>query len=70
MLVIAALTSRERLLHDRAHLDFLRDQVETFSKELDESKTGLLDDYSGECYPGDVVAALLCMGVLCLRCGW
>jgi hypothetical protein len=61
MLVIAAITSREKLLHDGAHLDLLRDQVETFAQELDSSKTGLLDDYPGECYPGDVMAALMCI---------
>ena len=61
MLIIAALTSRELLLHDGAHLDVLRDQVETFSKELDPSATGILDDYPGECYPGDVMAALMCI---------
>jgi hypothetical protein len=61
MLVIAALTSREKLLHDGAHLDLLRDQVETFANELDASKSGLLDDYPGECYPGDVMAALMCI---------
>src|ERR1700722_11246274 len=43
MLIIAALTSRERLLHDGAHLDTLRNQVETFSNELNDSKTGLLN---------------------------
>ena len=58
MLVIAALTSREKLLREGVHMDMLRDQVETFSKELDGTKTGLLDDYPGECYPGDVMAAL------------
>ncbi len=61
MLVIAALTSREKLLHDGAHMDMLRDQVETFAAELDASKTGLLDDYPGECYPGDVMAAIMCI---------
>ena len=61
MLVIAAITSREKLLHDDAHLDLLRDQVETFSRELEASKTGLLDDYPSECYPGDVMAALMCI---------
>ena len=61
MLVIAALTSRENLLHDGAHPDMLRDQVETFAKELDESKTGPLDDYPGERYPGDVMVALMCI---------
>jgi len=61
MLVIGALTSRAKLLHDGAHLDLLRDQVESFSQELDASKTGLLDDYPGQCYPGDVMAALMCI---------
>jgi hypothetical protein len=61
MLVIAALSTREKLLHDGAHLELLRDQVESFAKELDDSKTGLLDDYPGECYPGDVMAALMCI---------
>jgi hypothetical protein len=61
MLVIAALTSREKLLHDGAHLDLLRDQVETFSKELNDSQSGLLNDYPGECYPGDVMAAIMCI---------
>ena len=61
MLVIAALTSREKLLHDGAHLDLLRDQVETLSQEIDASHTGLLDDYPGECYPGDVMTALMCI---------
>jgi len=61
MLVIAALASRARLLHDGAHLDLLRNQVETFAAELDASRTGLLDDYPGQCYPGDVMAALACI---------
>lgn len=61
MLVIAALTSREKLLHDGAHLDLLRDQVETFSAELSHAPSGLLNDYPGECYPGDVMAAIACI---------
>jgi hypothetical protein len=61
MLVIAALTSRQKLLHDGAHLDMLRDQVETFSRELNDSKSGLLNDYPDECYPGDVMAAIACI---------
>src|SRR5438552_3478862 len=61
MLLIAALTTREKLLHDSSHIDLLRDQVETLAEELDSSKTGLLDDYPGECYPGDVMAAITCI---------
>jgi hypothetical protein len=58
MLVISALTSREKLLHDRAHLAMLREQVDSFSQELDSSHSGLLDDYPEQCYPGDVMAAV------------
>jgi hypothetical protein len=61
MLVMAALTEREKLLGDGAHLDMLREQVDTFAAELDASRTGLLDDYPGECYPGDVLAAVMCI---------
>ncbi len=61
MMVIAALTSRAKLIHDGPHLDMLRDQVETLSKELNDSKTGLLEDYPSECYPGDVMAAIACI---------
>jgi hypothetical protein len=61
MVVIAALTSREKLLRDAAHPDLLRDQVETLAKDLDASKTGLLDDYPAQCYPGDVMAAWMCI---------
>jgi hypothetical protein len=61
MLVIAALTSRARLLQDGARLDLLRDQVETLAKELNDAKSGLLNDYPGQCYPGDVMAAIACI---------
>ena len=60
-LVIAALTTRAKLLQDGAHLELLRDQVETLTQELDSSKSGLLDDYPGECYPTDIMAALSCL---------
>ncbi|HLH55489.1 MAG TPA: hypothetical protein VKY92_17950 [Verrucomicrobiae bacterium] len=61
MLVIAALSVRERLYADGTHRELLRDQVETLAVELDKSKTGLLEDYPGECYPGDVMAAWMCI---------
>jgi hypothetical protein len=61
MLVMAALTSRAKLLHDNAHLDMLRDQVESLASELDASNSGLLDDYPGECYPGDVMTSVACI---------
>jgi len=58
MLLISALTSYEKLLGDKKYLPLLRDQVETLSKELDESPYGLLDDYPCQCYPTSVVSAI------------
>jgi hypothetical protein len=58
MLLIGGLTSYHKLLSGDKYLGLIRDQVETLSKELDESKYGLLDDYPGQCYPTDVTAAI------------
>jgi hypothetical protein len=58
MLLISALTSYQKLLGDEKYIPLLRDQVESLSKELDESPLGLLDDYPKQCYPTDVVAAI------------
>lgn len=58
LLVIAALTSHARLTADRQYLPLLRDQVESLSAELEASPKGLLEDYPGECYPGDVMTAI------------
>jgi hypothetical protein len=56
-LIIAALTSREKLIGDGRHLDLLRDQADSLAADLDASPHGVLDDYPGECYPIDVLAA-------------
>lgn len=58
MLVISALTSHARLTGSKEHLELLRSQVESLSAELAASPHGLLEDYPGECYPGDVVMAI------------
>lgn len=58
MLIINALTSYQKLLCSDKYEPMLRGQVESLSKELDESWYGLLDDYPGECYPTDVVTAI------------
>lgn len=58
MLVIAALTSHARLTGDKEYLPMLKDQVDSLSAELEASRHGLLDDYPGECYPGDVLTAI------------
>ena len=61
MMVIASLTSREKLLKDGAHTALLREQVESLAREIDVSRRGLLNDYPSECYPGDVMAAIACI---------
>ena len=58
MLLISALTSYTRLTGDQQYLPLLRDQTESLSSALDASATGLLDDYPGQCYPGDVLTAI------------
>jgi hypothetical protein len=58
MLVISALTSHARLTGERQYLALLRDQADSLSTELDASRFGLLDDYPGECYPGDVLTSV------------
>jgi hypothetical protein len=57
-LLIAGLTSYTNITHDDASLPLLRDQVETLAAELDASPLGVLNDYPGECYPIDVLAAI------------
>ncbi len=57
-LLIAAITSHNRLTGSSGHLERLRTQVEGLTAELDASPHGLLDDYPGECYPGDILATI------------
>ena len=59
MLVISALTSHARLMGDKEYLPLLKDQVDSLSAELETSQHGLLDDYPDECYPGDVLTAIV-----------
>lgn len=61
MLFIAAITTYTRLTEDEQYLRLLREQVESLSKELDDSKHGLLDDYPDECYPTDILVAIACI---------
>lgn len=61
MLLIGGLTSHARLTGDLRHEPLLRVQVETLAAEIDRSPHGLLDDYPGQCYPGDVLAAVACI---------
>ncbi len=60
-MLIAACTSHQNLIGDGAHLELLRDQVVTLAAALDGSPHGVLEDYPGECYPIDVLAAIACI---------
>jgi len=57
-LLIAGLTADVALTGDERARGVLRDQVETLATDLDRSELGLLNDYPGECYPIDVLAAV------------
>ena len=58
MLLISGLTSYQKLTDNDQYEILLRDQVESLSRELDESSYGLLDDYPGQCYPVDILPAI------------
>ncbi|MFA6282137.1 MAG: hypothetical protein WCY05_06535, partial [Candidatus Omnitrophota bacterium] len=58
MLLISGLLSYQNILDDQKYENLLKDQVLTLAKELDESPHGLVDDYPGECYPIDIIAAI------------
>jgi len=57
-LLIAGLSSYEHITRDGSAVPMLRDQVETLSAALDASALGVLEDYPGETYPIDVLAAV------------
>lgn len=58
MLLMSGLLSYEKILGDKTYESILRDQVTTLAQELDSSAYGLLDDYPGQCYPIDIIAAI------------
>jgi len=58
MLLIHAAVCYQDLLGDTRYEPLLRDQVESLVREIDASPHGLLDDYPGQCFPSDVIAAL------------
>lgn len=58
MLLINAAAAHARLTGEAKHLPLLRAQVDGLAAELERSPHGVLDDYPGQCYPADVVAAI------------
>ena len=57
-LLIAGLTSYEKLTKSGKYIPLLKDQCDTLAADLDKSPYGVLYDYPGECYPIDVFAAV------------
>jgi hypothetical protein len=57
-LLIAGISSYQRLTGSTNHLELLRDQAASMASELDRSRFGILDDYPDECYPIDVLATI------------
>lgn len=58
MLVMSAIISHHNLTGSKDHFELLQTQSNSLAQELDASFVGLLDDYPGQCYPADVVAAI------------
>lgn len=58
MLLISGLLSYQNILNNKTYEHMLREQVISLAKELDTSPYGLLDDYPGQCYPIDIIAAI------------
>lgn len=59
MLYVSAICSHHRLTGSEAHLGTLKRMVNALAEDLKKAKHGLLDDYPGQCYPADVMLALL-----------
>ena len=58
MMLVAGLTSYQKLTDDKKYEPIVRQQVDSLVAELDARPSGLLEDYPGECYPADVMAAV------------
>ncbi|MCU0755735.1 MAG: hypothetical protein MUE46_11540 [Xanthomonadales bacterium] len=57
MLLIDGLVSYQALTQNSRFSALLREQAISLAIELDQSPYGLLDDYPGQCYPTDIIAA-------------
>lgn len=58
MMLIGGLSSYQYLSGNTQYEGIIRSQADSLSAELDARPSGLIDDYPGECYPGDVMAAV------------
>jgi hypothetical protein len=61
MLLLLGLGSYEAQTGDRSHAAILRAQTESLTRELLAAPLHLADDYPGECYPNDVLWAVVAL---------
>lgn len=61
MLYLSALCSHHRLTGAPTHLAAIRHVADALREDISQAPSGLLEDYPGECYPADVVAALVAL---------
>jgi hypothetical protein len=59
MAVLACLAGHAEVTGDTANHDFMHAYADDLATDIDQSQTGLLRDYPPECYPGDVLAAIV-----------
>lgn len=57
-LLIGGITSHHNLTKDTRHLPLLKTTVDDLVSHIDSSRSGLIDDYPGQCFPCDVVCCI------------
>ncbi len=58
MMLVGGLAAHANLTGDTPHHEKLRELADSLMADIDASDYGLLYDYPGECYPGDVLAGI------------
>lgn len=57
-LMVGALGAHHRVTGKSDHLELLRKVADDLAADIDASPSGLIDDYPGQCFPADVLAAI------------
>jgi len=58
MLILSAATAHAQITGSMDYGGLIQLQALSLAREIDRAPHGLIDDYPGECYPGDVMASL------------
>lgn len=57
-LLVGSLAAHHRLTGKTDHLALLQEVADDLAADIDASPSGLIDDYPGQCFPADVLAAI------------